>query len=55
MPSLKHDHDSAQRHDRHLQLVPATLDLTGPVPTIDGIPVWPIFGSAPNELSFPSC
>jgi len=53
MPSLKHDHDSAQRHDPHLQLVPATLDLTGPVPTIDGVPVYPIYGSSANAMIAP--
>ena len=49
MPSLKHDHDSAQRHDRHLHLVPATLDLTGPIPLIDGVPVCPIYGGSRGE------
>ena len=53
MPSLKHDHDSAQRHDPHLHLVPATLDLSGPVPMVDGIPVWPIFGSSSNGQLYP--
>jgi hypothetical protein len=24
---------------------PQVLDLSGPVPTIDGVPVWPIFGA----------
>ena len=49
MPSLKHGHDSAQRHDRHLHLVPATLDLTGPIPLIGGVPVYPIYGGSRGE------
>ena len=42
------DNSEPERTRRHLRLVPATLDLTGPIPLIGGVPVYPIFGSLLN-------